>query len=131
MEGTPINVDAFIELEDADLDAALAGSKERGIYETKLIDFFGSGKRGVQINLAGGTHANKKANSVKTGYETAREKLETGKAGSNSWNELSDDERPAIQEAAKNTKVAMREGKVFLVRTDIASSAQPAAAATA
>jgi hypothetical protein len=129
MEGTPLNIDAFIELDDTELDKALAGSKERYVYELKLIDFFGSGKRGVQINLEGGTHANKKANSVKTGYETAREKLETGKA--EKLNDIPEDDRPAIQEAAKNTKVAMREGKVFLVRTDIASSAQPAAAATA
>jgi hypothetical protein len=129
MEGSALNIDAFIELGDDELDKALAGSKERYVYELKLIDFFASGKRGVQINLEGGTHANKKANSVKTGYETAREKLETGKA--EKLNDVPEDERPAIQEAAKNTKVAMREGKVFLVRTDIASQAQPAQAAAA
>jgi|SRR5215831_20796125 len=118
---TDVSTESFIELDDDELNQAIAGSRQRGVYEEKAVDFIKSGKRGVQINLEGGTHANKKANSVKTGYDTAREKIETGKA--EILTGMTDEDKAQLQEAAKNMKVVLRQDKVYLVRTDVSAPA--------
>ena len=111
-------VETFIELSDEDLDAAMAGSRQRGVYDDKILDFLNSGRRGVQINLAEGVHAGKKAPSVKTGYESARERLENGKIDN------STDEQ---KEAAKNMKVVLKGENVYLIRSDVPAQAAAAA----
>jgi hypothetical protein len=112
-------IDAFIELNDEELDAAMAGSRQRGIYDEKILSFLDSGKRGVQINLAEGVHAGKKAPSVKTGYESARERLENGKVDN------STDEQ---KESAKNMKVVLKGENVYLIRSDLGKTTEQAAA---
>jgi hypothetical protein len=101
---------AFVEISDADLDAAIAGSRQRGLYDENYIAFVDSGKRGVEVNLAEGDHAGKKAQSVKTGYESAIERIKSGKIV---------DASDEVKEAAANTKVLMKNERVFLLRQDI------------
>jgi hypothetical protein len=115
-------VESFIELSDEDLDAAIAGSRQRGVYDEKLLDYIQSGKRGVEINLAEGVHAGKKAPSVKTGYESARDRLENGKTDLSG----TDEEKETLKGAAKNTKVILKGERVFLVRSDVATQAAAA-----
>lgn len=100
-----------VDISDDELDAALAGSRSRGVYDENILNFLESGRRGVQINLEDGVHEGKKQQSVKTGYETARTKIASGKVETSS----------ELQEAAKNTKVIGKSNpdRVFLVRQDV------------
>jgi hypothetical protein len=112
---TVSTMDAFIELSDDDLNSAISGSRSRGVYDENLMEFLNSGRRGVQVNLEEGIHEGKKAQSVKTGYESARVRLEQGKIT---------DAPAEIVEAAKATKVIGKTSpdRVFLVRTDVAAA---------
>jgi len=101
---------AFVELSDEALNEALAGSRQRGVYDENYIAFVDSGRRGVEINLAEGDHAGKKAQSVKTGYESAIERIKAGKIL---------DASDEVKEAAGNTKVILKGDRVFLVRSDV------------
>jgi len=74
-----IENDTFLELDDDELSAALTGGRARGMYDKNLLEFLRSGRRGVGINLEDGDHEGKKAQSVKTGYVTALEKIVNGK----------------------------------------------------
>lgn len=105
-------MDAFIEIADDDLNAAISGSRTRGVYDENLLNFFNSGRRGVEVNLNDGIHEGKKAQSVKTGYESARVRLEQGKVA-----DATDEQK----EAAKATKVIGKTNpdRVFLVRSDL------------
>jgi len=109
------SMDAFLAIEDDELNSAISGSRTRGIYDSNLLAFFDSGRRGVEVNLADGIHEGKKAQSVKTGYESAREKIVNGKN-----TEASDEQ----VEAAKATKVIGKTNpdRVFLVRSDVGAS---------
>lgn len=112
-EGNTVStMDAFIELDDDELNSALAGSRSRGVYDENLMSFLESGRRGVQVNLEDGIHEGKKSQSVKTGYESARERLAAGKVA---------DASDEIVEASKQTKVIGKTNpdRVFLVRQDI------------
>lgn len=110
-----IEEQSFIELDDEALDAAIAGSRQRGVYDEKILTFIDSGKRGVEVSLAeGSAHAAKKAASVKTGYESARERLEAGKV-----QDATDEQK----DAAKSLKVILKGERVFLVRSDMSGQA--------
>ena len=110
------SMDAFVEITDDELNSALMGSRTRGVYDENLLAFFESGRRGVQINLEDGIHEGKKSQSVKTGYESARERLVNGKVA---------DATDEQVEAAKATKVIGKTNpdRVFLVRSDIQAAA--------
>jgi len=99
----------FTELDDAGLADALAGARTRGIYGENILEFLQSGRRGVEVNLAEGVHAGKKPQSVKTVYDTARENLVEGKVK---------DAPEDMPEAAKHTKVVLKNDRVFLIRQD-------------
>lgn len=107
-----MSMDAFIDIADDDLNAAISGSRTRGVYDENLLTFFESGRRGVEVNLTDGIHEGKKAQSVKTGYESARERLVNGKV-----TDATDEQ----VEAAKQTKVIGKTNpdRVFLVRSDV------------
>lgn len=110
------SMDAFIEIDDDELNSAISGSRTRGVYDTNLLAFFASGKRGVQVNLEDGIHEGKKSQSVKTGYESARERLVNGKVA---------DATPEQVEIAKAAKVIGKTNpdRVFLVRGDLSAEA--------
>lgn len=54
----------------------LASSKTRGQYEDELKAFIARGNRGELVNLTDGVLQGKKPQSVKTGFENARKKLD-------------------------------------------------------
>ena len=108
------------ELSLEDIDAVLSGGSEKGKYVEDLLTFAESGKMGVPYQFSG-----KKAASVKTGMDSAKEKIakETDK--------YSDE----IRQAVANTDVKVRkvgEGEaqqelVFLIREDLRRAAKSAA----
>jgi len=108
-----VDFTALAELDDLDLDQIndiMAGGREKGIYKEALLDFINSGKLGKPHKFSG-----KKAASVKTGFETAKEAVE--KDG-----DLDDD----VKAAAKNTVIRVRGDGVFLVRNDLVKAAKAA-----
>lgn len=58
------------------INELLSMSKQRGLYEAEINSFVASGSRGVEVPLDSGTFAGKKAQSVKTGLDNARKKLD-------------------------------------------------------
>jgi hypothetical protein len=102
----------FTELDDAGLQDALAGARSRNIYGPNMIEFLNSGARGVEVNLADGVHAGKKAQSVKTGYESAKDNLVDHKIKEeDGWTQ-------ELADAAKHVKVVMKNDRVYLIRQD-------------
>lgn len=92
-------------LDEAQVAELLAGSRGRGQYDTSLKDFYASDQVGIQIDLTAGQFQGKKAQSVKTGFESALK-------------------RDGAPEGAKeNVKVIVKNDNVFLVRQDIARAA--------
>ena len=63
-------------LSDDRINELLSLSKQRGLYEAEIKAFVESGVRGVEVPLDSGQFAGKKAQSVKTGLDNARKKLE-------------------------------------------------------
>lgn len=104
----------FVDVEDNDLDAILAGARERGKYDIGLIEFLDSGKRGVEVSLAEGPFAGKKPVSVKTGFDGALGRLKEGKLQGAS------DEHNSL---AEQVAITSRNDRVFLIRRDVASQA--------
>lgn len=86
---------ASTELTDDLINSLLASSKQRGQYDTELKAILESGAKGVQIDLENGTFAGKKAQSVKTGLDNARKKLD--------------------EEAQATVRVIMQDEKVFVI----------------
>ncbi len=75
----------------------LSSSKQRGLYDAELKAIVDSGAKGVQIDLENGTFAGKKPQSVKTGLENAKKKLD---------------------ESVRDTiRVIMQEDNVFVINT--------------
>lgn len=87
-------------LNATDIAALLASSRQRGQYDDELKKFVESGEAGVKVNLENGTFANKKAQSVKTGFEGARK-------------------REGAPEDAQHVRVIVNEEQVYLIRTDM------------
>lgn len=77
----------------------LAGSKQRGVYKEELDAFLARGNRGEQIDLANGTLAGKKPQSVKTGFENARKNL--------------------AEEVKPNIQVILNEENVYLINKSV------------
>lgn len=90
-------------IDDSMIAALLAGSKQRGAYDTELKAFIESGEKGAMISLSEGTFAGKKSGSVKTGFENARK-------------------REGAPEEAKQVRVIVNEDNVYLVRQDLVGS---------
>lgn len=90
-------------IDDTEIAALLAGSKQRGAYDTELKNFIEGGEKGVLISLADGTFAGKKSGSVKTGFENARK-------------------RDGAPDEAAQVRVIVNEDKVYLVRQDLVGS---------
>ena len=90
-----------IEALDQDAINTLLGSvKQRGEYDRQLKTFMDSNEPGIQISLTEGPFAQKKPNSVKTGFESAK-----GREGA-----------PA---GSDNVRVLVHEDSVYLIRTDV------------
>src|SRR5262245_3688590 len=106
--------DMFVDVEDNDLDAILAGARERGKYDVGLIAFLDSGKRGVEVSLESGPFAGKKPVSVKTGFDGALTRLKEGKL------QGAEDSHKEVAEAIG---VTSRNDRVFLIRRDIQAAA--------
>lgn len=109
------------ELDLDDIEAVLAGGSEKGKYKEDVIQFAMSNKLGVPYQFSG-----KKAASVKTGLESAKEAV--GKD-----EKIEDD----VKAAVANTVVRVRkvgEGDaaqelVFLIREDLRRAAKSQSAA--
>lgn len=86
---------ASTELTDDLINSLLASSKQRGQYDTELKAILETGAKGVQIDLENGTFAGKKAQSVKTGLDNARKKLD--------------------EETQAHVRVIMQDDKVFVI----------------
>jgi len=86
---------ASTELTDDLINSLLASSKQRGQYDTELKAILESKAKGVQIDLENGTFAGKKAQSVKTGLDNARKKLD--------------------EETQAHVRVIMQDEKVFVI----------------
>ena len=94
----------FTPIDDADeLASILAGARGRGDYKTVLEEFIGAGIRLAEIPLTMGLFENKKASTVKTGFENAK----NGK-------------KPP--ERADQVKVIKKEDKVYLVNQAVATA---------
>jgi hypothetical protein len=88
-----LNADQIAEL--------LASSRQRGVYDAELKSFWESDNPGVKVNLESGVFAGKKAQSVKTGFETARKR------------------DGAPEGAGDNLRVILQEDAVYLIRGDM------------
>jgi len=65
--------DMFTPIEDTDLLAdILSGARGRGDYKTVIKAFIDSGYRLVEVPLTSGLFEGKKAQTVKTGFENAK-----------------------------------------------------------
>jgi hypothetical protein len=90
-----------VEALNADAIAALlASSRTRGTYDAELKSFIESGEAGVKVSLESGTFAGKKAQSVKTGFESARK-------------------REGAPEESEHVRVILQEDAVYLIRGDM------------
>jgi hypothetical protein len=90
--------------DDATLADILAGARGRGDYKLVLDAFIKSGYRLVEVPLTEGAFAEKKPQTVKTGFENAK----SGK------------EPP---EGAAEVKVVKKDDKIYLVNQAIGKSA--------
>jgi len=90
------------QLSQDEINNLLGSVKQRGEYDRQLKAFVESSEPGVQISLEEGPFAQKKAQSVKTGFETAK-----GREGA--------------PEGSANVRVIVHDDKVYLLRTDTAA----------
>jgi hypothetical protein len=88
---------ASTELSADVINALLASSKQRGLYDSELKSIIDSGAKGVQVDLENGTFAGKKAQSVKTGLDNARKKL--------------------AEDVRDTVRVIMQDEQVFVINT--------------
>ena len=94
----------FTPIDDADeLASILSGARGRGDYKTVLEEFIGAEIRLAEVPLTMGLFENKKASTVKTGFENA-------KNGKNP------------PEGADQVKVIKKEDKVYLVNQAVATA---------
>lgn len=77
----------------------LASSKQRGVYEDELKSILAHGNRGEQVDLESGTLAGKKPQSVKTGLENAKKKLD--------------------EDVRANVRIILSEDQVFVINTAV------------
>jgi len=120
------NVD-FTDIDFDDLDdinALLAGGGEKGVYKQEMLDYIATGKMGKQY-----PYSNKKAASVKTGFESAIEAIQKDE-------KVDDDTKKAASEVAVKVRKSPRKNEdgspvlnadnepvfdelVFLIRQDL------------
>lgn len=94
----------FTPIEDTDLlGEILAGARGRGDYKTVLGAFIESGHRLVQIPLDAGLFEGKKPQTVKTGFENAKNAKEP-------------------VEGSDQVKVIKKDDKIYLVNQAVAAS---------
>jgi hypothetical protein len=98
-------------IEDLTLEQILeieAGGREKGVYDDDLLTFAQSGKMGQTYPFSG-----KKAQSVKTGFTSAKERL--GKK---------EDLDEEVRAAVNSTEVRVRNDAVYLIRKDLVNAAK-------
>jgi hypothetical protein len=91
------------------IDNVLGSVKTRGEYDRQLKAMIESGEPGVMVSLTEGHFSDRKANSVKTGFESA--KVRAAKLDED-W-----------AKAAQDVRVLVHDESVYLIRTDIQSAA--------
>jgi hypothetical protein len=91
-------------LDQEAINTLLGSVKQRGEYDRQLKTFMDSGQPGVEISLSEGPFAQKKPNSVKTGFESAKSR------------------EGAPEGASDNVRVLVHEDSVYLIRTDVAAA---------
>lgn len=82
------------------IDAVTAGGSEKGLYESKAVEFLESGKLGIPYAFSG-----KLGNSVKTGFETAFAKIAKNEADDKTGTKNYSDE---LAEMAKSVEIKVR-----------------------
>lgn len=73
----------FEQITDEDLASILAGSKQRGQYDEALMNFYKGEATAVRVSKADGSQfaGDRKAISIKTGFEGALKRAKEGKKG--------------------------------------------------
>ncbi len=88
----------------SDLQDVLAGSKSRGTYDAQLKEFVESGEAGGRVDLEEGIFKGKKPQTVKAGFETAKERALKLV-----------DANPDL----KHVEIRNKQSQVYLIRTDL------------
>lgn len=95
------------------IQALLGKTRQRGIYEEKLIEFVNSGEAGVEVNSQWVELADKKDTTLKQGFENAKQKAHV---------------MEATEGKAELIKVIANEDRVYLVNLAHVEGAVPAEA---
>lgn len=86
-------------LSPEEIAGLLSSAKVRGQYDDELKAFIARGNRGEEVSLTEGALAGKKPQSVKTGFDNARKKLD--------------------DETKVNIQVILNDEKVYLINKGI------------
>jgi hypothetical protein len=108
---------AMSAVEDLDLDQIneiMAAGREKGIYKDDMVEFAQANKLGQTYPFQG-----KKAQSVKTGFESAKEAIAKDE-------NLDED----VKTAVANTVIRVRNDAVYLIRNDLVKQAKQAQASS-
>jgi hypothetical protein len=95
---------AFVTITKEEGQDVLTSSRARGLYDSAIREFVESGEAAGRIDLEDGIFKAKKPQTVKTGFESAKER----------WAKLAN----APEELAV-TEIRSKGGQVYLVRTDL------------
>lgn len=93
---------ALIEITKEQGSEVLSSSRARGSYDGQIREFVESGFAAAQVDLADGIFKDKKAQTVKTGFESAVER----------WLKMAD--APA---ELKTVEIRSKGGEVYLIQT--------------
>lgn len=95
---------AFETIEVENLSEILAGGKARGAYDAQLKEFLDAAVPGARVDTANGVFKGKKPQTVKSGFENAKERL------------LKLADKP---EGTDKVIVRISDGAVYLIREDL------------
>lgn len=95
---------AIVAIDLTEAQDVLSSGRARGVYDGQLKEFVGSGEVAGRVDLEEGIFKGKKPQTIKSGFETAKEK----------WLKLAD-----APPEVKNVEIRNTNGNVYLVRTDL------------
>jgi hypothetical protein len=89
-------------LDQDQINDLLGKVSKRGEYDRQLASFLESGEPGIEVSLVEGPFSERKAQSVKTGFESATK-------------------RDTAPEGSANVQVMVHDDRVYLIRRDVAA----------
>lgn len=116
--GSTVMATGIQELSQEQIDALLAGSRQRGEYDRQLMGFLDSDIPGVQVSLEEGPFQGKKAQSVKTGFDGAITRAKN--TGDDKKGDYTDEQRAK----ARTVRTILNDDKVFLVNQNAGQAAE-------